>query len=77
MNIPKGLKRRRDARAKFAKTVVRAAIGAVKPTLFETHPVSNLLFDGYVPALFTQLKRMMPTDPIPDKFGLFMDVSTT
>ena len=75
MNIPKGLKRRREARAKFAQNLIKAGIATVKPTLFETHPVSNLLFDGYVPPLFTQLKKMMPKDPIPDKFGLLMDVS--
>lgn len=79
MNIPKGMKRRREPALKveFAKTVIKGAISVVKPTLFETHPVSDLLFDGYVPPLFTQLKKMMPKDPIPGRFGLLMDVSTT
>lgn len=78
MGIPKGLKRRRDPRAAFARVIVKGAIAATKPApeLFETKTASELLFEGYAPPLFAVLKKMQPDRPIPDKFGLFSDVST-
>lgn len=77
MGIPKGLKRRRDPRAAFAPMIIRGAIKATvpAPTLFDTKPASELLFDGYISPLFTTLRKMQPDQPIPEKFGLFSDVS--
>lgn len=75
MNIPKGLKKRKDPKAVFAVMLIKAAIGSVKPPLFEKRSAGEMLFAGFEVPLFNQMKKMMPDQPIPDKFGLLADVS--
>lgn len=75
MNIPKGLKRRKDKKADFARLLVRAAIQNTANELFETRSAGELLFEGYDSPLLGLLKNMTKDPTIPDRFGLLSDVS--